>query len=80
MNALILLVISTYHLPQVVPPSVVYGNYVAGEAAQVRLLQTDTGRGVCGMDAHLHRSDNLCHRDGDDSALHILPVPTPEVN
>lgn len=90
MNALILLVLSTYHLPQVTYGGFLFTTPVYGTSTLVGTtiqtlqmrpeLQTDTGMGVCGMDAHLHRSDNLCHRDGDDSALRVLPVPSPEVN
>jgi hypothetical protein len=31
--------------------------------------------GRCKMDQHYHDSDQLCHRDSDDSAVHVLHLP-----
>lgn len=46
-----------------VPPQVVLGSLA------------DTGQGKCRMDQHYHNSDQLCHRDSDDSAIHVLQLP-----
>lgn len=43
------------------PPTVVFGG-------------SDTGFGKCKMDQHYHNSDDLCHRDSDDSPVFILPL------
>ncbi len=42
------------------PPTVILGSLA------------DTGMGKCKMDQHYHNSDQLCHRDSDDSAIHVL--------
>lgn len=78
MNALILLVLSTYHAPQIT-----YGGFLFTTPVYELLVPNwqpaDTGMGKCDMDQFYVNSDGLCHRNSDGSAIHILPVPK-EVN
>ena len=34
----------------------------------------DTGMGKCKMDQHYHNSDQLCHRDSDDSPVRVIHI------
>lgn len=45
-------------------------------APVVVLAVQDTGFGHCKMDQHWHSVDNSCHRDSDDSPIHILTKVT----